>query len=334
MTPVSTVSAILDHARRSPEQPWLFFRPELDWRWYSWRQVAAQVASGPVAAGGSADLGAAALGSGGAVVYPSYAHPDVLGFDLAVSAAGLAPAPLAPQLWPPSRALLETVGAVALGRLGHGLLGLPKRAADPAGATLPRLQPASPPGPFERSAPVAPPAVPPGAVWLSTAGDPRCVSQPELCAAVEASFGSLPTPERRDVVVVGRCLAEPFERLLVSWAALTGAALILEPEAARALPVETIRWVRPTLLHGTAAELCELQTRLLPRFRRSRLVGRWLGPLRPPFDRVRAVVVLGPEPLETEAMALWRAAGARLLHLPEEPFGAPREAAGSGAPVV
>ncbi|MCB1057673.1 MAG: hypothetical protein KDD11_19400, partial [Acidobacteria bacterium] len=315
MSPGSTVAAIVGHARRSPEQPWLFYRPELDWRWRSWRQVAAQLAAGPRPAGNTARPPAA-----GAVLYPSFAHPDVLAFDLAVSAAGLSAVPLAPETWPPSAELVAHVGATALGRLGHGLVGLPKRAADPVVASLPRLEPAPAPGTFESVDLAAADPGPAGDVWVGAPDVPRRLSQDELLAAVEHHLGPLPSADRRDVLVVGRSLAEPYQRLLATWAALTGAALVLDPEAARTPAIETVRWVRPTLLHGTAAELGELHRRLDPRLRRGSLSRRWLSLLKPPCDRVRALLVLGPEPLAPAVEEFWRGVGAAVLHLATSPF--------------
>lgn len=37
-------AALLDHAARHPDEPWLFYREGWDWRWHSWGEIAGRVA--------------------------------------------------------------------------------------------------------------------------------------------------------------------------------------------------------------------------------------------------------------------------------------------------
>lgn len=300
---MSAVAALGRHARRAPEQPWLFHRPDVDWRWRSWGQVAAQAGAGPLAVRGELPP------RGSAVPYPAYVHPDSLALDLALAAAGFAPLPLPPQPWPPED---EPLAAPPLTELA--ISPAPESGGGP-GAELAALADASAHG---------------GAV-VRSGGEPVRLTADALGARARAALAPLGEPPAGDVIVLGAPLFVASERLLFTWAALAGAAVVLEPSAAAR--AETVRWVRPTLLHGTAAELADVFSAGSPRPRRrwrARFVsGSAPARLAPPFDRVRGVLVFGAEPLPAALEAPWREAGVPVLELPAPLAGAGRAAPGS-----
>jgi hypothetical protein len=108
--------------------------------------------------------------------------------------------------------------------------------------------------------------------------------------SVRGLLQRLPPSRTRDILVLDRPPAEAAGSLLLGWAAATGAALVLEPERERA--AATIAWVRPTVVAGTPAEIARLGERLLVLGDPARLRRR-----RAPLGRVRALIVLGPEPV-------------------------------------
>jgi len=108
---------------------------------------------------------------------------------------------------------------------------------------------------------------------------------------------------RRHILVLGGFAGDRAERLLLSWATVAGAALLLEPEPAHLVP--TAVWARPTLFAGTAADLARLRAAVeedeagFKLFKRRR---------RLPFGRLRSV--LGTEgELSVEARAFWEERG-------------------------
>lgn len=139
-------------------------------------------------------------------------------------------------------------------------------------------------------------------------------TEPALLAAARALQATLPPSRRRDVAVLAAPLAGPA-RLLLAWAVLTGAALVLEPDPAAL--AATAAWARPTVFLGDAAAVAALRARVPPPsllrrlLSRRRLFGR-------PFGRLRALVVAGP-PLPAEEAAFWTARGVALLPAPPVP---------------
>lgn len=126
--------------------------------------------------------------------------------------------------------------------------------------------------------------------------------------AALASLGDAPEPadlgrllaelrpsQRRDILVLDRPPGEARARILLAWAAATGAAVLLEPERDRT--AATLAWARPTVVAGSPAELVALGEHLLVLGAPARLRRR-----RAPLGRLRAIVVLGraecslPEP--------------------------------------
>ena len=136
----------------------------------------------------------------------------------------------------------------------------------------------------------------------------------DLLAAARALEATLPPAPRRDVAVLAAPLAGPLAgpaRLLLAWAVLTGAALVLEPDPAAL--AATAAWARPTVFLGDAAAIAALRARVPPPSRFARLLSRRRSAL--PFGRLRALVVAGPPLPEAEA-AFWSARGVRMLDLP------------------
>jgi len=111
------------------------------------------------------------------------------------------------------------------------------------------------------------------------------LSSGEQNAAIDGLLERLPPSRRRDILVLDRPPSVAEGRLLLGWAAATGAAVVLEPDSERR--AATIAWVRPTIVAGTAKELRELGERLLvlgdPGLLRRR---------RRPLGRLRAVILL------------------------------------------
>jgi hypothetical protein len=101
--------------------------------------------------------------------------------------------------------------------------------------------------------------------------------------------------EGREIVVIARAPEDWADRLFLSWATLTGAAILLAPDPSSL--VGSAIWARPTVFHGTAAELRALRRAVeeeKPPFW-DRKAGRL------PFGRLR--VVLCEEPFEED---FWR----------------------------
>lgn len=86
---------------------------------------------------------------------------------------------------------------------------------------------------------------------------------------------------------------------MLAWATLAGAAVVLEPDPA--LRVATAAWVRPTVFHGSAAEIVALRA-WVEKERGKRL----------PFRRLRTVLVSGGGTLAAEDAAFWRGRGVRV----------------------
>jgi hypothetical protein len=305
-------AAVFEQARRSPDDPWLFFRPELDWRWRSWSEVARAVAAGVEAL--------AAFGPGARVAFEDRLHPDRVAFDLAVQGSGHISVPLP---LPSSQPLSPPVALEA-----------------PSGADFPAVDiwfvadPSPSPGPgpvfplplipdrWEVRSPVPPaPALKPGAVELDQtveldrAAGPGQGREREiwLTGAVAEKARNLPAVEPRDsrtrkreILVCAEPLGSLQGQVLVAWSALTAAALLLEPEPAHFRG--TVQWSRPTVLAGRAAQLaavrrdCGEEAERRPWWRR----GRRREALATPLDRVRAVWVLGDEALAEEDLDFWQ----------------------------
>jgi len=179
-------------------------------------------------------------------------------------------------------------------------------------------------------------ALPPDHLALSAAPLPRAVAlelaiqaargpgqaadaaDRDLLAAAQSLQSALPPARRRDVAVLAPPLAGGSARLLLAWATLAGAALVLEPDPAAL--AATAAWARPTVFLGDAAAIAALRARVPPEPRLVRAL-RFLRPRgRPalPFGRLRALVVSGT-PLPADEAAFWSARGVALLPAPPLP---------------
>ncbi len=125
----------------------------------------------------------------------------------------------------------------------------------------------------------------------------------ELVAAGERLRGEIGEAGSREIVVLGGALADPVERTMMAWATLAGAAVVLEPDPA--LRPAVAAWARPTLFHGTPAEIADLRARA-GKARKGR----------PPFRRLRTLLINGTERLEAADEAFWEERGVKVLKLP------------------
>lgn len=296
MTPVS---ALFQHAVQTPEEPWLFFRPALDWRWRSWRHLAVQAAT--------AVERLTALDGPLKVAFPvattAEAAPDAVVMDLAVQCVGGTAVPVAAQPGDPAwgdalEAAQCTAQLLPPGSLGQAVPGV--RAVE-----LP-----APPAMFSSQ---QPPAEPPrdrsgeAAVVLAD-GTPLAV--PRCLETTARGFTPLAPAPRRDVLVLAGDFREFAARLLLTWATQTGAVVLLEPDAR--LGLAATRWARPTVLWG-GLEVLEGWRR------EARSPSRWQRrrgcPFAPPLDRLRALLVVGEDALPGGALDFWGRAGVLVLRL-------------------
>ena len=139
-----------------------------------------------------------------------------------------------------------------------------------------------------------------GGAVVTVAGQPVEWTAAELIAAGERLQADIGASDSREIVVLGGALGDPVERTMLSWATLTGAAVVLEPDPA--LRAATAAWVRPTVFHGTPAEIADLRTRVKKK--------RGL-----PFRRLRTVLVAGWQVLPPEDEAFWRGRGVQVARV-------------------
>lgn len=267
-------AAFFSLAASDPEIPWLFHPEGLDWRWWSRREVA----RGALA--WAAELARHPPGSHAAFLYRP--RPYAVALDLAIQAAGLVSVPLAEE----GEAREE--GVVTIGGEAVPLGPWNPAASQPAG--LP--QPGG------------------GAVLAGGGAYARQVGAGGLAAAAERIAQEIaaaaPLRERHEILVSYRPLSDPLERALISWAASTGAAVLLEPFPLSALA--SIAWARPTLFAGTTEEISRLRAAAGPSrrpWRRRKL----------PFGRLRLVLAAGSQPLPPEEAAYWEERGVRVVEI-------------------
>jgi hypothetical protein len=101
----------------------------------------------------------------------------------------------------------------------------------------------------------------------------------------------------RDIVVLSGPLDDPAERAMLSWALMTGAAVVLEPNPVQR--VATAAWIRPTVFHGTPEEIAALHQWV------EKARQRW-------WRRLRAVLVKGAQGLPDSEEAFWRQRGVEI----------------------
>ena len=116
---------------------------------------------------------------------------------------------------------------------------------------------------------------------------------------VRAEIGA-PPKRSREIVVLSGPLDRPEERAMLSWATVAGAAVVLEPNPD--FRVATAAWVRPTVFHGTVAEIAALRGWVEKEGK------GWLRRrVRLPFRRLRRVLVVGE--MEMEEKRFWEGRG-------------------------
>jgi hypothetical protein len=304
-------SIVLARGAADPEEPALFYPEGLEVRWRSWSALADQVA------GGAAALAGSGLPAGAAVAFRWRPAPDAVAADLAVQAAGLTSAPVA-----------EPAEAAAAGCAAWLLLpGEQAPAGAPAALRLPeaprsrRASRAAAPLPAPLRA--EPPA---GGVRLADDGAGSCLPAAEVLArgrdlearleragaGLAAAVAGARRPPR-EIALASFDLRTTGGRAFLTWALATGAALYLEPDP-RALP-GSVAWARPTLVAGSPRPLVELGRQARQRLERpARLRRRRSGP-RPPFDRLRLLLVLGEGRLPVDDVAFWAGRGVAVLRV-------------------
>ncbi|HYL04684.1 MAG TPA: AMP-binding protein [Thermoanaerobaculia bacterium] len=338
----SLPAALERQAAADPESPFLFWPEGWNWRWWSWRQVAALTARW------SAPLAGLGAGAGAAVAFAGDAYPQAVALDLAVQAAGLTPVPLSgggaaagqdfdvgavrqAAVQAGAVAWLEAAaGEARVTRLGGeaasgsaaggdpGVLvddeggGGRRRAAVELLAAAARVESASGAAAGVEGA-TGSTVLRDESAFEATAGVERGAGTPAPVAGViGVPAGSRRGSRDREILVAGWPLREWAGRLLAAWAVAAGAALVLEADPARRLG--TVLWARPTVFHGGAAEGAALRLQIEAR----RQPHRWHGWRRlpaPPLGRLRTL--FQPEPPVPAEAAFWQECGARLLRLPE-----------------
>ena len=131
------------------------------------------------------------------------------------------------------------------------------------------------------------------------------LSQGDLAAAAERLGREIPALPRgrRHALVLAGFAGDRAERLLLSWATVAGAAILLEPEPAHLVP--TAVWARPTLFAGTTADLARLRASVEEDEAGFKLFGRRR---RLPFGRLQAVLATEGE-LPGEERVFWEERG-------------------------
>jgi hypothetical protein len=321
------LAALEAQAAADPESPCLFWPEGWNWRWWSWRQVAA------LAARWSAPL--AGLPAGAGVAFAGDSYPQAIALDLAVQAAGLTPVPVAggggagPDVGVGAapRAAVPTVPAG-----GVACVAWLEAAAGEARVT--RLDGAAGRGEVDGEGDSAgggdaasggdaaggghAAGDGPGILVVDARGAWLRLSPPDLLAAVARVESALGAPaggrgdsREREILVAGWPLQQWAGRLLTAWAMVAGASLVLDSDPAQRLG--TVLWARPTVFHGGAAEVAALRSQVAA----ARRPRRWRGWRRlpaPPLGRLRTLFQLEtPAPGE---VAFWHERGARLVQLP------------------
>lgn len=136
------------------------------------------------------------------------------------------------------------------------------------------------------------------------------ISSEELAVAAERlEIPAVATGDARDVLVLGGFAGSWPERLVLSWATVTGAALLFEPHAPSF--VQTAVWARVTVFAGTAADLVLLRAAVERDEAAFRIFGR---KRRRPLGRLRAVAVTAGD-LPVEERSFWAERGVSITSI-------------------
>jgi len=269
-------------AESCPQDPWLFQVELLEWRWRSWVRIAEQ------AAGAAAAL--AHLPAGTRVGLDGRPGADAVTLDLAVQAADLVSMPLCGEN-PRERA--REAGCAAWLEAGSSpveemaLEGLERISAPPV---RPRLEP------WPQGLEIT---LPEGRGGVVAEG--REIGQDTLLAQAQALAERIPSLGERHVAFGFWGLDHPGGRAFAAWSLVTGAALLLEPQADAVPP--GLLWTRPSVVHARAEELEAVAAALADRSRR-----RW--------SRLRAFILDGPDEPSAEARHALERAGAEIVGMP------------------
>lgn len=303
-------TALDRHAARHPYDPWIFHPEPPDWRWLSLAEGLERIERLRATLAGDADE----IGAVGQVVAFRYLHEvSRLVADLAIRAAGLISAPLSAETLSGDRGI-----SVWLDR------GTPSESAP--GESIFRLQALEPRVSMsaeisDRSLAGAPgcAASAPGAQVRDRSGSVHTLSTAMLdLAGMRLSDCLPPAPGGsggRHVVLHWRPLADPAERILMTWAIRAGAAIVLVPEHLGVLYALT--WCRPTVLQGTTEELARIAAGL-----DLEVGGASRRKLRRRFRRLSAVIVLDRQGAN-EILEPWRGLSAVPVSLPDLVQGGP-----------
>lgn len=249
--PPSLPDALLGHAARDPEEPWLFYAEGWDWRWRPWGDLARRMKE---EAEKLSDIPA-----GTRIPFFYDGQPEGVIRDLAIQAAGLVSAP------------------------GRTLTPFPPL-------------PTPPSLPHRERGDVA------GAVAREQGREVE-FSATELVGMAGKIGAEIQGAVKREIVVLGGPLEEAAERAMLSWATVTGAAVVMDPNPESR--VTTAAWARPTVFHGTPEEVAGLRV-WVEKEKKKRL----------PFRRLRAILVTGAEGLAAAEAAFWSGRGVRVAACP------------------
>lgn len=310
---------------RGAEQPFLFFPEDLDVRWRSFAAVAEQVEEGRRRL---AELG---LAPGAVVAYRWRCGPDAVAADLAIRSGGWTAAPVAggspvPPGWA-ARLLLPSERSAEGGmNAGSPTVALPEATREVgrrAGGAFPPRRGADgdelPGGALARRPEDS------AEGWRAEDTDALAWRAAALGRALDRALGRTwgeAGVGPRPVVAAWLDPAVPEGRAVLDWAVAARAALYLEPDP-RILGGAS-EWVRPTVVAGDLDALSSVMVTIRREAERGarrarrlrwahRLVGRRRRAPRPPFGRLRAVVVADPQDLEPEDRELLAAQGVAIL---------------------
>jgi hypothetical protein len=261
------IGAVYRRGRQEPHDPWLFSPRGLDWTFVTWGEAAVLLETLAPTLAGTA---------GRRVAYPWRCRGEDWLFDLALCGAGASVVPVSEES--------------AVGLVGEAVR---RRAGVLADSSCPCFAP--PPGERRRLA---------AGEWLvsTEAHGGEWWGEAEAARAVERLSSVLGTSRGRDIALSSGRLEEASVRAFLSWATVSGAAVLFEPSRHRFLA--TVRWARPTVLLVSTAVRRELAGEL-GAARRRRLDGR--------RGRLRTLVLAEPGDLRDDERALWDAARVRLV---------------------